>query len=52
MTGGGFGGCTVSLVESSKVESVSKSVTEQYKTKTGINPIIFATQPAQGAIIC
>jgi galactokinase len=49
MTGGGFGGCTVSLVETSKIDSISKAVTEQYKAKTGITPTIFATQPAQGA---
>jgi galactokinase len=52
MTGGGFGGCTVSLVETAKAESISKAVAEQYRTKTGITPAIFATRPAQGATVC
>ncbi|MDR2756434.1 MAG: galactokinase, partial [Planctomycetaceae bacterium] len=51
MTGGGFGGCTVSLVESSKVDQISKTITEQYRTKTNIEPVVFATRPAQGAMI-
>jgi galactokinase len=51
MTGGGFGGCTVSFVESSKSMNISKVVTERYKTKTGIEPTIFVTRPAQGTMI-
>ncbi|MDR2439983.1 MAG: galactokinase [Planctomycetaceae bacterium] len=51
MTGGGFGGCTVSLVESSKAGKISKTITEQYSTKTNIEPVVFATCPAQGAMI-
>ncbi|MDR2115220.1 MAG: galactokinase [Planctomycetaceae bacterium] len=51
MTGGGFGGCTVSLVESSKVDKISKTISEQYCSKTGIEPVISVTHPAQGAMI-
>ncbi|MDR1269685.1 MAG: galactokinase [Planctomycetaceae bacterium] len=51
MTGGGFGGCTVSLVKSSKAANISKVISKQYKTKTGIEPTFFATRPAQGALI-
>jgi galactokinase len=51
MTGGGFGGCTVSLVESSKVGNISEIIKEQYHAKTNIIPTIFATRPAQGAMI-
>lgn len=49
MTGGGFGGCTVSLVRSAKVESVARSIRSDYKQRTGIEPSIFTTRPAQGA---
>jgi galactokinase len=52
MTGGGFGGCTVSLVETSKVETISKAITQQYQKQTGIEPTIFVTRPAQGATVC
>ena len=49
MTGGGFGGCTVSLVRSEAVGKVSRVLHERYKAKTGIAPTIFATRPAGGA---
>jgi galactokinase len=51
MTGGGFGGCTVSLAESSKVGNILETIKKQYRTKTNIEPTIFATRPAQGAMI-
>ena len=49
MTGGGFGGCTVSLVSSDRVESVSNSLKSAYQAETGIKPQIFASRPARGA---
>jgi galactokinase len=51
MTGGGFGGCTVSLVRKADVESVAESVHAQYHERTGIEPTLFTTRPAQGAHI-
>ena len=51
MTGGGFGGCTVSLVRTSALESVVKSIGAEYLKQTGIEPTIFATRPAEGAQI-
>jgi len=49
MTGGGFGGCTVSLVKAENVEAVTRSLVSQYKTETGIQPNSFASRPAPGA---
>jgi len=49
MTGGGFGGCTVSLVRKADVESVAESVRAEYHQRTGIEPTLFTTRPAQGA---
>ncbi len=49
MTGGGFGGCTVSLVETDKIDQISAAIADSYKKKTGIEATIFATHPAQGA---
>ena len=49
MTGGGFGGCTVSLVKTDKIADVSDKISKGYKDVTGIKPTIFATRPAQGA---
>jgi galactokinase len=51
MTGGGFGGCTVALVKSEAVKSVSGKVAADYKTKTGIEAAIFVSRPAGGANI-
>jgi galactokinase len=51
MTGGGFGGCTVSLVRSNQVEEVSHAIASDYKKATDIEPELFATRPAGGAAI-
>jgi galactokinase len=49
MTGGGFGGCTVNLVERSSFESFREKVSRAYQEKTGIIPEIFAVQANSGA---
>jgi len=49
MTGGGFGGCTVSIVETGKVEKIMELIVSQYEARTGIRPASFASRPAQGA---
>jgi galactokinase len=49
MTGGGFGGCTVSLVETAKAEAISHALTVAYQRETGIEPSVIASRPARGA---
>jgi galactokinase len=49
MTGGGFGGCTVTLVETNAVENVSRHIGEAYRAKTGREPSLFVSRPAGGA---
>jgi galactokinase len=49
MTGGGFGGCTVSLVETSKIDGVSDYLAEHYQVETGIEPTMLTSRPARGA---
>ena len=51
MTGGGFGGCTVSLVRSDRVAEISEAMRTGYRKATGIEPELFATRPAGGAVI-
>jgi galactokinase len=51
MTGGGFGGCCVALVKTEAVDSITKKIAADYKTKTGIEAAIFASRPAAGATI-
>jgi galactokinase len=50
MTGGGFGGCTVSLIETKRTTEILDTITNRYRSTTGIVPTAFVTQPAQGAI--
>lgn len=49
MTGGGFGGCTVALVQAENVPAISERIEREYQAKTGIKPSIFLSRPAKGA---
>jgi galactokinase len=49
MTGGGFGGCTVNLVEKCRIDSFIENVSRNYQGQTGIQPVIFAAEAADGA---
>ena len=49
MTGGGFGGSTVSLCETAKTESIAAALVASYEAEFGFAPEIFATRPADGA---
>ena len=51
MTGGGFGGCTVALVDSSRVQAISEQIATAYEKKTGIKPTLFESRPAAGASV-
>ncbi|MCX8155882.1 MAG: galactokinase [Verrucomicrobiae bacterium] len=51
MTGGGFGGCAVALVESARVEQLAQKIAEGYCKRTGIQPACFVSRPADGARI-
>ena len=49
MTGGGFGGSTVTLCESSQAEEIMATLNAQYTERTGITAEIFTSRPSQGA---
>lgn len=49
MTGGGFGGSTVTLCESRKAAEIAATLAADYEQATGITPQIFASRPSQGA---
>lgn len=51
MTGGGFGGCCVALVESSKVKAIAGKIAPAYKSKTKITPTLFVSRPGQGTAL-
>jgi galactokinase len=49
MTGGGFGGCTVSLVELDAVEALRERVEREYPARTGKTPRLWVTRAVDGA---
>jgi galactokinase len=51
MTGGGFGGSAIALVEKSSAEAFMKQIRAAYLEKTGIKSDIFASEPAQGTTV-
>jgi galactokinase len=48
MTGGGFGGCTVSMVRAGSVERFGASLAAGYAAATGITPQILICSPGDG----
>jgi galactokinase len=51
MTGGGFGGCTVSLVHAAQADRFAAELQRAYKNKTGLDPAIYACRASAGASI-
>lgn len=51
MTGGGFGGCTVSLVRTSGVEDFKAHVLEKYFEATGYTAAVYQTQIGDGITV-
>jgi galactokinase len=49
MTGGGFGGCTVSMVRADVVERFADAIATGYRAATGITPDILVCSPGEGA---
>jgi galactokinase len=49
MTGGGFGGCTVSLVRAEALEAISQRISEEYLRQAGRPASLFVTRPVDGA---
>ena len=49
MTGAGFGGCAVALVQADHVDSFVSTVTEEYCKRSGLQPSLYVCSPAAGA---
>ena len=49
MTGAGFGGCTVNLVERRKVAAFREATWSGYRGATGVAPEIYVSTPSDGA---
>src|SRR5205807_9300436 len=48
MTGGGFGGCTINLVESAAVSDFTRKVAAEYSSQTGLTPEIYVSPASEG----
>ena len=49
LTGGGFGGCTVSLVEAERAEAFAGELRAGYEAKTGVKADVYICETADGA---
>jgi galactokinase len=49
MTGGGFGGCTVNLVDESKADQFRQQIHARYRESTGIDADIYLCRASDGA---
>ena len=48
MTGAGFGGCAIALVENDKVESYKAHITQKYTSVIGYAPTIYDASVGDG----
>ncbi len=48
MTGGGFGGCTVSLVKEEAIDRFIEQVGQNYESKTGLKPLFYVAEIGDG----
>ncbi len=51
MTGGGFGGCCVALVQANRIQEIAATIARDYEKKTRIKPSLFVSRPAAGAMV-
>jgi len=49
MTGGGFGGCVLALVDAAEIERVAAAVATAYAERSFTAPVWFAARPGAGA---
>ena len=49
ITGGGFGGCTVSIIKDEAIDEFRKHLTEAYEKKYHVTPEFYVVEPSDGA---
>jgi galactokinase len=49
MTGAGFGGCTVNLVEAGATAALRRAVEADYTARTGLEPMVLPVAATSGA---
>ena len=51
MTGAGFGGCAVALVEKEKAQSFAEAVSTAYRQRSGLEASVYVCQASEGASV-
>jgi len=51
MMGGGFGGCTINLIEADAIEEFIEEVSAAYQSKFNITPDTITITPSQGTVV-
>jgi galactokinase len=51
MMGGGFGGCTINIIENDAVEQINKSICHSYEEKFHVKPEVYVTSISSGTNI-
>jgi galactokinase len=49
MTGGGFGGCNISIVKKDMTDRFKEAVSEEYRKRIGYEPSFYQSDAGQGA---
>jgi galactokinase len=49
LTGGGFGGCVVALIDATRQADIARAIEAAYRRNTGIKATLFVSRPSQGA---
>jgi galactokinase len=49
MTGGGFGGCTVTMLRTDAAASFREAIARAYEHQFGVTPRIYSCEPSEGA---
>ncbi len=49
MTGAGFGGCAMALVDGAAVDDFNRAVAAEYRARTGREPAVYVCHPSNGA---
>jgi galactokinase len=50
MTGGGFGGCTLNLVEATDAQLFADQISARYQRAVGVEPTVYICSAADGAM--
>jgi galactokinase len=51
MTGAGFGGCAVALIEADRAATFTPAVARRYEQSTGLKPALYVCQATDGAAV-